>query len=67
MSPLEIGLDEIAGQEQRQNDQADQVQIDQQEDEGIAGAGQKVIRLLTQRNGRLRIVETSGPNRAVIG
>ena len=41
MPPFEIGLDEIARQQQRQNDEADQVQIDQQKDKGVPVLGRK--------------------------
>ena len=57
MPPFEVGFDEVAGQEQREDDEPDQVEIDQQQHEGIPGAGKKGIRLLPDRNGHLGIVE----------
>ena len=43
MPTFEIGLDQIPGEQQGEDDEADQIQVDEQEDEGIASTRQERI------------------------
>jgi hypothetical protein len=57
MPPLEIGLDEVAGEQQQQNDKPDQIEVEEEEHECVAGRRQKGIRVLATRSHDLGIVK----------
>src|SRR4029079_19726250 len=57
MAPLEVGFDEVAGEQQQQNDKPNQIEIEQEEDKRIAGCRQNGIRFLAAGNDDLGIVE----------
>jgi hypothetical protein len=57
MPPLEVGLDEVAGEQQQQDNKPDEIEVEQEEHEGIAGRGQKGIRFLAAGNHDLGIVK----------
>ena len=57
MPPLEIGLDEVAGEQQQQDNKPDQVEVEEEEHERIAGRRQKGIRFLATGSQDLGIVK----------
>ena len=60
VTPLKIGFDQISREQQSQNDKPDEVQIDQQQHEGVAGAGEEGIGLFAAGDDSLRIVHRQG-------
>ena len=57
MPPFEIGLNEVAGKQEQQDDKTDQIEIDQQEHEGIAGRREKGIRVLAAWSQEVGVVK----------
>jgi hypothetical protein len=43
MPPFEIGLDEVAGEQQQKDDKPNQIEVDEQEHESVTGSRQKGI------------------------
>ena len=57
MPSLEVGLDEIAGEQQQQHHKPDQIEVEEQEHKRVARCGQKGIGFLAAGNHDLRIVQ----------
>jgi hypothetical protein len=57
VAPFEVGLDDVSREEQQQHDEADQIQVDQQEDKRIAGGRKKGIRIFAARYHDLSVIE----------
>jgi hypothetical protein len=60
VSPLKIGLDQVPRQQQSEDDKADEIEVDEEQYERIAGARKKRIRFFTARDDSLRIVNGEG-------
>src|SRR5688500_1936366 len=57
MTALEVGLNDVAREQKQEYDKADQIEIDQQQDERIARGREKRIRIVAARYDHLAVVK----------